>query len=320
MIRFISLAIAFSAPLALTTSCGGSSSPNVTPIVAPAVRADASGDLLYVAVHTGGGAAYRGILSVVTFPGGKPVNTIDLSGYPSGVCSDMSGNVWVVQENHHVHVADEYAHGGMKPIAQIHVPHGRALSMGCAVDPTTGNLAVLVAGGVLGRGFVEVWAGARPGKPASFAVSFYPTGCTYDGSGNLFVDGYEGSGYFEFAELSKGSSRVEPVKLNKRPYNIPGGVAWDGTYVDLADNDGAGPGKIYRISVSSYEGRVAAIVRFAQLNYAPMFALSGDWLVGTSGLYGHAVSLWHFPAGGPRVKVLERSDYPATGVTISRGQ
>jgi hypothetical protein len=318
--RWIGYALACVISIVSLGGCGGLSSVPIQPSVS-AVRGDATSDLLYTAYLVSDNRLNtRSALSVSTFPEGKNVATIALRGVATGVCSDRSGDVWVVQENRDDHVAYEYVHGGTKPIAQIHVPYTRGFALGCAVDPTTGNLAVLVANGN-GRGFVEVWAGARSSKPASFDVPFFPNACAYDANGNLFVDGSVGSTQiFSFGELLKGTSRVETVKLDRRPYNFPGGIAWDGTYVDLGDNDGAGYGKIYRIAVSSYEGHVVAIVHFARLNYAPMFAVRGGWLVGTSGGYAHEVSLWHFPAGGQRVKELERFAHPSNGVTISRGQ
>ncbi|HEX3370694.1 MAG TPA: hypothetical protein VHS56_14035, partial [Candidatus Cybelea sp.] len=84
-----------------------------------------SDDLLYVASGEQ--------ISVYTYPGGRLVGNI--GGAVGALCSDAAGDVFVVG-----YEILEYAHGVTQPIATLddyyNNPHG------CAVDPTTGNLAV----------------------------------------------------------------------------------------------------------------------------------------------------------------------------------
>jgi hypothetical protein len=319
MIRFISCAIAFSAASLILASCGGSSSQNVTPSLAPAVRGATNGDLLYVGHAVRIGSGFRGELSVFTFPGGKSVSTIDLSGLATGVCSDSSGNVWVVVLTNHTYNAYEFAHGGTTPVTTIHIPHPHDFAQDCAVDPTTGDLAVLTGGlGSPPSGNADVWAGARPGKPEVFSIPFSPTSCTYDGNGNLFADGWIGSTVlFNLAELSKGSRSFARVALDKTPGSYPGGVRWDGQYVDVADNNFSGYGKLYRVEISTYKGHVASIVRPNKMSYMAVFDVLGSELVGTSGNEGKTVGFWNYPAGGKRLMMLARFPYPVRGLAIS---
>lgn len=319
MIRVIGLAITFFAASLMLANCGGSSSQSVLPSVAPVARADANGDLLYVGHAVRVGSTFQGELSVFTFPGGKSVSTIDLLGLATGVCSDSSGNVWVVVGANRAYSAYEFAHGGTTPITTIRIPHPHGFAADCAVDPNTGDLAVLTgASGGSPSGNADVWAGARPGKPMQFAIPFTPTSCTYDSTGNLFVDGWIGDTVlFDLAELSKGSRSFAPVSLDKTPEDYPGNVRWDGQYVDVADNNFSGYGKLYRVTVSGYDGHVASIVRPNELYYQPVFDVLGSALVGTSGHSGKMVSLWDYPAGGKRVKMLARFPYPPRGLTIS---
>jgi hypothetical protein len=314
--RFIAAAIAFSAASLAFTSCGGSSSQNITPTVAPAVRSATNSDLLYVGYTARMGSTSQGVLSVVTFPGGTPVATIDLAGYPTGACSDTSGNVWVVVMQNRTFSAYEFAHGGRKPIHTIHIPHPYGFAQDCAIDPTTGDLAVLTGAAGSFGGYADVWAGARPGKPAAYVIQFTPTSCTYDSSGNLFVDGWIGSTvFFDLAELMKGSGAFAPVTLKKPLVNYPGAVRWDGQYLDVADIGSRGRG-IYRIDVSEYNGRVVSIVDLQDVYYLAVFQVQGDTIAGNSGYTGSSVSLWNFPAGGKRVKTIGRFSH-VRGLAIS---
>ena len=55
----------------------------------------------------------------------------------AGLCSDTQGNVWVTYGNSLL----EYTHAGTVPIAQVYLPSGYGAES-CAVDPSSGNLAV----------------------------------------------------------------------------------------------------------------------------------------------------------------------------------
>ena len=73
-----------------------------------------SGDLLYV------GSEEYGIF-VLTFPQGKLVTQFEPpdSALPLGMCSDQSGDVFVLAENNPEGLIYEYAHGGTSPIATL---------------------------------------------------------------------------------------------------------------------------------------------------------------------------------------------------------
>ena len=75
---------------------------------------------------------------------GKLVGTFDVgfggSYGESGDCTDANGNVFISNDDN----VFEYAHGGTEPIATLDLPGSNAI--GCSVDPTTGNLAVVFSG------------------------------------------------------------------------------------------------------------------------------------------------------------------------------
>ena len=301
--------------LAILAACGeertvsaGALPAGTSPGGQQAYGAAHSGDLLNVA-H--GGLA-RG-LSVLTFPQGKPVLNIPTVGSPTAVCSDASGNIWTVVGDHGRWSAYEYAHGGKTPIAKIGIPHAAAAE-GCAIDPTTGDLAVVRLDSRL-HAFADIWTGARKGKPASFPIAFTPTACTYDDNGNLFVDGWFGDTVlFELGELTKGANSFTSVTLNRVPQNYPGGIQWGGKYVALVDKPW-----VYRISVSGSTGKVVGRVFLKKVwAYAPMAIEDGVVVATTSALgSGNAVALWPYPGGGKLSKILAKYQDLVPGLAIS---
>ena len=80
-------------------------------------------------------------LLVFSYPKGKLVGEITVpSGDFAGLCSDSAGDVFVTSVgSHSASYILEYAHGGTEPITTLSDP---AWANGCAVDPTTGNVAV----------------------------------------------------------------------------------------------------------------------------------------------------------------------------------
>ena len=141
MRQFCSLPCAagvLAAAIALT-GCGGGSQTTPTANAQVLKRAGswmapdlAERDLLYLS-DDGNGNVY-----VYSFPGAKLQGTLTGLSVPTGECADKAGDVWIVEEGTNDIV--EYAHGGTVPIATLSDP-GNAPEA-CAVDPTTGNLAV----------------------------------------------------------------------------------------------------------------------------------------------------------------------------------
>ena len=147
--------------------------------------ASSGGDLVYVSSN---------YTYFFTFPGGTFVGDIDYAAF--GMCSDGNGDVFLSSED-----ITEFAHGGAYPINILKPVSGFGANGGCSIDPTTGNLAATVPGGI------EVYKNAE-GTPTVYK---YPAGlnyCGYDDAGNLFVDGYTGEKHrkliFLLAELPKG--------------------------------------------------------------------------------------------------------------------
>lgn len=292
------------AATALLAGCGGAPGRQALPLagtsgIAPAARAirtwmspDARRhDLLYVSDNDG-------LVYVLQYPNGKLVGT--LSGFtgPSGLCADGKGDVFVTDTNGEVVL--EYAHGGKKPIATF-LEFG-AFPNGCAVDPTSGNLAVtnIATSPSQGPGNVAIYPKAQ-GNPTYYTAKGFMEYlfAGYDDAGNLFVDGVNnGTTQSLFAELPKGSSSMTNLTVDQA-IGFPGGFQWDGKYMALEDDM---KDRIYRLNFSGSTGTVAGTVQLSGHSHLMVqFWLQGSTVIvpfGGSPRNAKKIGLWNYPAGG----------------------
>lgn len=222
------------------------------------------------------------------------VGTLTGFSTPYGVCADKAGNVWIVNDGAQQIV--EYGHGGTRPITTLSDPG--EYPEGCAVDPTTGNLAVTNFYSASGAGSVSIYARAE-GSPQIYSdpsMESYRF-CGYDSHGNLFVDGVNGSSAFVLAELPASGSSFTNVNFTQK-IEWPGGVQWDGKHIAVGDTD---TGTIYRTNA---KGKVAGTTQLSGSNYVNQFwIVSGakkrkaDSVVAPS-QDGGTVGIYNYPAGG----------------------
>lgn len=143
-----------------------------------------------------------------------------------GECTDPSGYVWITDQAKGE--VFEYAHGGTAPVNVLSAPD----PLGCATSPTNGDLAVSY--GSAGQVLIyhnAAGSGIAVGDP-NFAGTIF---LGYDKTGDLFVDGYDSSGNFHYAELPAGSSSFTDITLSQTPAGI-GNVQWDGKYMAVGDS------------------------------------------------------------------------------------
>lgn len=238
---------------------------------------------------------------VYSWPKGKLLGTLTGFSYPQGECVDKSGDVWIA--NLGTKQMLEYAHGGTKPIAALNQV-GNYIS-GCAVDPTTGNLAVTDTlqnrgGSEGGEGYLAVYKKAR-GKPTIYKDPYFDFYfCGYDNHGNLYADGErEYRAGFLFGELTTGSSTFTNVALNQSIV-YPGGVQWDGKYVAVGDTV---ENVIYQFTISGSSGMEVGSTPLDGGSYVLQFWTQGGIAVGPNAGTGN-VMFWNYPAGGEAIKTL----------------
>ncbi len=245
-------------------------------------------------------------VDVYTYPAGEFVQALHDFSSVAGLCSNKSGDVFVVDESGPV---DVYSHGGSAPIRRLTTA---GAPYGCAVDPVTGNLAVTNLSSHL-DGTISIYAKAN-GKPKSYfnktvGSTYF---CAYDDKGNLFIDGWSRSDEFIVLELRKGKQTfaiLHPVKS----VSSPGGVQWDGKYVAFGDNGG---GLVYRMTEI---GDVKQTVTLYDGTDIEGFWLDGSTLIGPNAQSNGTIGFWHYPAGGTPTKTLAGFSYPI-GATLSSAQ
>jgi hypothetical protein len=256
-------------------------------------------------------------VDVFTFPFGTPAGVLQQIHDPVGVCSDKTGDVWVVNAPDHV---VKYAHGAHSRGPTIEDPRALRL-LACSVDPTSGNLAVTDTGRPGQAGSVVVYAGGK-GSPKRFRSAqltdvFF---CAYDDDGNLFVDGLDGHYAFHLMELPQGGQRMRSIKLNQS-VGFPGAVAWDGKYLALGDRSfrGGHARAIYQISVSGTRGTVVGTTKLGGSCDLLGFAVpklgsgrgnpQGSRVVAPD-VCENTVRIYNYPAGGSPSKNLGDIQYP----------
>jgi len=287
----------------MLAGCGGPSTnptgPSATTVAALHRASGTNGDLLYVADE--GGDPWGIDVTVLTYPQGEPVSTISGIGPAWGICSDGSGNVWVVASSDNVY---EFEHGGTTPIAQLKVPD-TYLATGCAIDRNNGNLAVINSGGPDGPS-VDVWPHAE-GSPVIYGGSAWSI--AYDNKDNLFLNG--GSSLYE---LAKGSNTFAALPINE-PGDWPGGIQWDGKYVAMETGGPNLKPRVYRVRVSGGAAKVVDTVYPVRMAKAAWFWIQDATIIATTS-GGSKVRLWRYPKGDKATEVLSPF-YGPWGITVS---
>jgi hypothetical protein len=309
-------AVGLGAAMSLLNGCGVQ--PNAAPAGMPQSRA--------VATHAQGGRSWmlpevknHTLLYVATgdnvyvlsYPDGKLIGSLNVTG--NNLCSDTHGNVFIPTGGYAIL---EYAHGGLYPIQTL---HGGDIPLGCAVDPTSGNLAVTQEAS--GAGEVAIFPNAK--EPATWYrdPDIYTYGlCGYDDRGNLFVDG-NGTANF-IAELPKGGSTFANYALDSG-FDVFGGIQWDGQHITLTNPS---TDQIYTLKFGKAAFKVIRTTQVDgwQNSYSGHWPYVQTWLqrgtfIAQAGKLAD-LGLWRYPAGGNAGKILrpfKSGDVNINGVAVS---
>jgi hypothetical protein len=213
---------------------------------------------------------------------------------------------WVVASG--VDEIEEFAAGGTGPIKTLSESAGEPA--GCAMDPSTGNLAV----SLLGTGDVVIFTDhAGTGTVVADGMdSTYYDG--YDNKGDLFVDGITESDTYGVVEMASGSSSFSPVTLSNA-IEFPGGIQWDGKYVTLNDQEGHA---IYGYTCSGMRCTLKRTVSLSgSSDCAGTWIGNGDVFCADGG--NEAVEVFKYPAGGSPIATLTGpTDLPIGIIQVSK--
>ena len=272
-------------------------------------------NLLYV------GNFYTDSVTLYVYPGGRLAGTLRGFDFPSGVCSDPQGNVFITNELS----ADivEYSHGGTSPIATFYDPGEYPVA--CAVDPHTDDLAVTSIQGASGPSGVTIYpheqsSGQFFSDPSVYSMYF----CGYDDHDTLYIDGENSSGNVVLAALSGTPPSFTLISLSQS-ISFPGGVQWDGKDLAVGDQDN---NEVYEFSIVGSLGTLQGSTQLGGAQRVVGFVIPrlrhhgngrGRILVGPD--YERSdVGLWPYPAGGVAKKVIsEGVDHPEQ-VAVSEGK
>jgi hypothetical protein len=251
-----------------------------------------SGPLVYV---TDSGT---NVAEIYSYPALKNVGTIGGLDNPQGDCVDKNDNVWIV--NTQASQILEYAHGGTTPIATLSDPG--QYPVGCAFDPTTGNLAVSNFYSTNGPpGSVSIYTDAT-GTPATFtppgfAVVYY---LGYDEKGTLYLDGIDSGSSFLFSSFN--GKKFTSITL-EHPIGGPGTVQAVGDRVVVGDQTN-GANAAYGFKIHGSKGTLVKTTPLTGANDVVQFNIYKKALVGADINFstGSTVDRFKYPAGGPAVK------------------
>ena|ERR1700722_5713227 len=282
---------------------------------------DAKKDNL-VYISDGSGSSASNEVYVYSYPKGKLKGTLTDVDNPQGMCVDKAGDVWVT-DNSGTTGLTEFAHGGTAPIATL--SDSGYFPDGCAIDPTTGNLAVtsLCTYPNCGQGGdLAIYKNAS-GTPTTYsdpAIRDYYF-CGYDDNGNLFLDGATFHGTTQVDELPSDSGNLTEISVKFITIAYPGGVQWDGKDLAIGDQayEGSQAGVIYRIKVKGSVGKpfgeTILNAETSQVNIG-QFWIDGKNVVAAN--FASPAGIWKYPAGGNPTKLFTgEAPYGPIGAVVS---
>jgi hypothetical protein len=217
-----------------------------------------------------------------------------------------------------------YAHGGTTPIDTLSAPAPYNEIYTCAVDPTTGDLAVMLYDTASNKGAVAIYQGGQGTptvyKSAKVSVFYYGD---YDSKGNLYVIGVGGN-RSRIIELSAKNKQLSFIQLQASIFLAT--FHWDGQYFASLESNRPNKGStLYQIRIT---GRTAQLVNTTTLyrtSNTSNFCLDNGILIGFFGRVergnNQAIATWPYPAGGNQTSrfygVAKGPGSELYGITIS---
>jgi hypothetical protein len=261
--------------------------------------------LLYISVRV------AGKVLVYSYP--NLVLTVTLTGFlsPSGLCvNSKTRNIWVTDTLGTK--VSEFAHGGTTPIRTLSTNDGYVDA--CAVNPKNGDLAVAnntLQGSDPGDLMVFKNGNGSPkiySDPQIFLMDFV----SYDGSGNVFIDGYAfRKPHFRLDELVKGAKGLSNIPWLGPKIKSAGGVQYDGKSVAIGD---MGRPIVYQTS----NGMVTGTTPLRGACDINQFFIYGGQLIAPSYCDSNGdVLIYDYPSGGTPVKRLTVHTFPF-GAVVSK--
>jgi len=304
-IRSFRYALSSGVAAAFLAACGGSQAPIAVPGAIPqsigsgALRLQptlpervphATSEVQYISNY------YANTILEFDYPKGEsPIGAI--AGYGGGLCTKGARTFWVVTGTE----AAEFKVGGKSPIRVLKPAEGP-----CAIDPVNGDLASLTSGGVIifrhARGEGKVYSGM------GLSEAYFDG---YDGSGNLFLDGFNNNDAVELVELPKGSSTFQTITTSNT-VEFPGSVQWDGTYLTVFDQLA---NALYQYTIRGTKAILKGTVSLGSSDCVQTWIAQSYIYCADAG--NNDGEVYKYPAGGSSVATLTgRFDLPIGVVSL----
>ncbi|HEY1654052.1 MAG TPA: hypothetical protein VGF86_02935, partial [Candidatus Tumulicola sp.] len=227
------------------------------------------------------------------------VGTLTGFSYPTGMCTDKVGNVWVPDAGSGA--VYEFAHGGTSPIDTIRQT-GNSRPYDCSVDLSTGKLAVAnQSGGQFPNGNVKIYAkgshsGVKYEAPHDAQVDFL----AYDDKSDLFVDGTQATYGAGLYELPRGHHQFTTLTLSGGQLYSPGAIQWLNPTLLVGDagQQGQGSPVADKIFVYGTTATILGVVSFANTQDTYGFWRRGKRIIVPDHL-GNAVEMYALSNGAP---------------------
>jgi hypothetical protein len=302
-------ALSVSIAAAMLAGCGGSQPPIGASNgyrSSTGLKPASTGVLWVNSGHCGTGP-FTGIC-LYSFPEGKYLGWVEYyaGSYPNNLCSDRQGNIYAPSE--FGSYAEVLEYNGPSSV----LSDGSNSPDGCAVDPTSGDLAVANTG-YNNPGNVAIFADAH-GDPKYYRAPnlFDYHFCTYDDRGNLYVSGANKSGLPGIAELARGTKKFVAVTVNKKIRSV-GPIQWDGRDFALGYGDLYGD-VIYRVVFSGLKGKVVGTTDLKNPSKGHKrirpFWIQGDLIIASYlESEGVPIGIWNYRAGGTPIKIIRHGGH-----------
>lgn len=291
--------------LAMAGCSGGSASQLAPSIAMPASAAfhqnhrtshvqPNSANLLYVTDYG------QNEVLIYHYPSLNPAGVI-FEPAPFGLCVDgTNGDIYVVNRADGYNGVYGYHHGASTPFTTLSL--GSTNPISCAVDPTTGNLAVTTDLNVA----IYLNAAGSPTFINSTIGNMWGAG--YDPSGNLWLDDASFGGYAEISHTNPVGPMV-PVTLQATIAN-PGGVQWDGHHMTIGD---IGAAKIWQVKPNGHTFGTASLPGAVNV---PFYDVLGHKVVATDRTL-HKIYLYNYDTGALINSIMVPND-ELIGIGISQ--
>jgi hypothetical protein len=256
---------------------------------------------------------YSGMVQMYSYPKGKPSGHLPKRGSTQGVCADLAGNVFIVNDAQPSSII-EYRAGGRAPVGRFD-DEGYA-PKGCSVDPTSGILAVTNRYALnYTSGTIALYSPAGANRPLLLTDPdiYEPMYCAYDAQGNLYVEGYTKDLDIAFAVLPPRSTTFTSITLS-HVVDAPGSMQWDGK--DLAVGDSSS-NVIYRFAITGSSGAEVGATTLKGITYGQdQFWIEGSKVVATASV-DRLIGIWKYPSGGRATTTIRRVRSIPWGVAVS---